>query len=122
MGSDSLYQLTSLYKSHISQGRQFCLCISRNYPSVITVHTLTVMLCAEGESCSSLQEQGAPTVSVMLGFGYDYSWEKAEENNCSLCVEAGDEPDGWEESCHLHAQGAWTVLIGLISVPALTSA
>lgn len=43
----------------------------------------------------------------MLGFGYDCSWEKAEENTCSLGIEAGDAADGWEESCPLCAQGAW---------------
>lgn len=33
---------------------------------------------------------------------------------------SNDAADGWEESCHLHAQGAWAALIGLISVPAPT--
>lgn len=46
-------------------------------------------------------------MGVMLGFGYDCSWEKAEENTCSLGIEAGDAADGWEESCPLCAQGAW---------------
>lgn len=105
----------------VSKGRQFCLCISGYYPSVITVLTL-VSLYAERESCTSLQEWGAPTVGVMSGFGYDCSWEKAGENSCSLGLEAGTAAAGWEESCHLCIRAAWAALIALISVPALTLA
>lgn len=101
MGSDSLYQHTCLYK-----GRQFCV-FQEIIPVKLQCMLTLLSVYAEGESCTSVQEWGAPTVAMMLGFGYDCSWEKAEENTCSLGIEAGDAADGWEESCPLCAQGAW---------------
>lgn len=95
---------------------------SGNDPSVIAVHTYTGKSALKVSPALNLQEWGAPTVGVVSGFGYDCSWEKAEENSCSLGLEAGNAADGWEESCCLHAQGAWTALTALISVPALTLA
>lgn len=69
-GSGSLYQHTSLCKSHMLcfQGRQFCLCISGNYPSLITVHTYTGKSVLKVSPALNLQEC-APTVRMVSGFG-----------------------------------------------------
>lgn len=111
MGSDSLYQHTCLYKSPVLsfQGRAV-LFVYFGKLSQYTGKSLCWRRVLYFPSRVGCSHSGG-----VLGVGYDCSWEKEEEHSCSLFVEAGDAPDGWEETCHLCPH----LCAGLISVPAL---